>query len=513
MPRALFSVSDKTGIEELANVLATMGWDVVASGGTAKALQAVGVDVTPIEQLTGLPEMLGGRVKTLHPAVHGAILARDHSSDMAELSKLNYAPIDLVVCNLYPFQQAVAKNDIALAEAIENIDIGGVTLIRAAAKNFERVTVVVDVADYEMVQTALVNDGHLTLTQRRALAVKAFRHTRDYDAAIYGYLAGDNPFVQDDTTLPQSLTIGVTQIQALRYGENPHQQGALYALTSVVGPLGGTVLGGKELSYNNLLDADAAWRAAISFTHQPAVVIVKHTNPTGIAVGDSIAAAFPLALASDAVSAFGGVIAVNRPVTVEFVDALERLFIEVIVAPAFDDEAIDLLNKGRKNCRLVAIPNTTTQGGMEFRSITNGVLVQQRDLGDPQATEWEVVTKRHPTSDEVSALTFAWHCVQHVKSNAIVLANASATVGIGGGLSSRVDSANLAVTKAGGAARGAVMASDAFFPFADGIAAGVQAGITAIIQPGGSIRDQEVIEAADAAEVAMVFTKVRHFRH
>lgn len=513
MPRALFSVSDKTGIEAFANVLASMGWDIVASGGTAKALQAVGIKVTPIEQLTGLPEMLGGRVKTLHPAIHAAILARDHSADMAELNKLNYAPIDLVVCNLYPFQETIARSNISLAEAIENIDIGGVTLIRAAAKNFERVTVVVDPNDYETVQNILLNEGHLSLTQRRELATKAFQHTRDYDAAIYGYLANDNPLSQAYETLPPTLTIGLTQTQSLRYGENPHQSAALYSAKTGTGPLGGTLLRGKELSYNNLLDADAAWRAVTSFTESPAVVIVKHTNPTGIAIGNTITEAFPLALASDPVSAFGGVIAVNRPVTADFVHALDRLFIEVIVAPLFDDEAIELLSKSRKNCRLLQINETTPKASIEFRSILEGVLVQQRDLGDPETTVWEVVTKRHPTNDEVAALKFAWHCVQHVKSNAIVLAKSNTTIGIGGGLSSRVDAANLAVAKAGTEARGAVMASDAFFPFADGIEAGVKAGITAIIQPGGSIRDQEVIEAADNAEIAMVFTKTRHFRH
>ncbi len=520
MPRAIISVSDKRGLTELGATLTRIGWDIVASGGTARVLQDAGFDVTPVEQLTALPEMLGGRVKTLHPAVHGAILARDRSVDMAELQQHGYAPIDLVVCNLYPFQQTISDPTVQLADAIEQIDIGGVALIRAAAKNFERVTVVVDPDDYQLIQEKLTDHGIVELAVRRELAVKAFAHTRDYDTAIHGFLAEDNLLHGQlaapqtaETPLPASFTLGMSLVQPLRYGENPHQPAGFYAATTTGKPLNGELLRGKALSYNNLLDADAAWQAAISFTNDPAVVIVKHMNPTGIAIGASVADAFPLALASDPVSAFGGVIAVNRVVTTDFVHALERLFVEVIIAPEFDEEAVELLAKGRKNCRLVRVPDTTPTPSLDFRSVLGGVLVQARDMGDPSTTTWEIATQRNPTPEETRALNFAWHCVQHTKSNAIVLAHPTHTVGVGGGLPSRVDAAELAVTKAGEAAQGAAMASDAFFPFADGIEAAVRAGVSAIIQPGGSIRDQEVIDAANAADVTMVLTKTRHFRH
>lgn len=513
MPRALFSVSDKTGLTPFAEALARIGWDIVATGRTATTLQDAGITVTPVEQLTGFPEMLGGRVKTLHPAVHAAILARDHSRDIAELQESGYAPIDLVVCNLYPFQQTIAAPDVSLNEAIEQIDIGGVAMIRAAAKNFERVGVLVDPADYPAVQDVLIADGKLPPATRRQLAIKAFAHTRDYDTAIHGYLADENILVEDRPELPKTFTLGMAEVQPLRYGENPHQQAGLYALQAATGPLGGRLLRGKPLSYNNLLDADAAWRAVASFDEEAAVVIVKHLNPTGIAVATTLAEAAPAAIASDPVSAFGGVVAVNRVVETDFVHALGNLFVEVIIAPDFAEAASNLLAEGRKNCRLLMIPNAKTAPHLEFRTIRHGVLVQQRDSGDPADVQWEVVTRRHPTELEVVALKFAWRAVQHVKSNAIVLAGSSATVGIGGGLPSRVDAVRLAVQKAGDAAQGAVLASDAFFPFPDGVEVAAQAGVSALIQPGGSIRDQQVIEAADAAEVAMVFTKTRHFRH
>ncbi|MCQ3932770.1 MAG: bifunctional phosphoribosylaminoimidazolecarboxamide formyltransferase/inosine monophosphate cyclohydrolase [Chloroflexi bacterium] len=515
MPRALFSVSDKTGIIELGQALATIGWDLVASGGTAKALSDAGLRVTPIEQLTGLPEMLGGRVKTLHPAIHAPILARDHSKDLQELTEHGYAPIDLVVCNLYPFQQTVAKPDVKLEDAIENIDIGGVTLLRAAAKNFARVTVLVDPADYGGVAEKIVLEGKLSLDERRRLATKAFDHTRSYDTAIYAYLAGEDTLDVGETGLGDSLTIGVKQIQSLRYGENPHQNAGLYAAHEGVGPLGGMLLQGKELSYNNLLDADSAWRAVSSFPpkESAAVVIVKHLNPTGIATAENAAAAFAAALESDPVSAFGGVIAVNRTVDAALVEALGSLFVEVLIAPKVDNAARRMLETGRKNCRVLEVPHFSTQSGIEFRSILGGVLAQERDLGDPEGTEWQVVSQRRPTQDEIKVLKFAWVACQHVKSNAIVIAGINMTFGIGGGLPSRVDATRLAVEKAGSRARGAVLASDAFFPFADGIQVAAAAGVSAIIQPGGSIRDQEVIAAVDAAGMAMVFTKSRHFRH
>lgn len=515
MPRALFSVSDKTGIVELGQSLASVGWDIVATGRTAQALDDAGVSVTPVEQLTGLPEMLGGRVKTLHPAVHAPILAREHSKDMSELTSHGYAPIELVICNLYPFRQTISHPNVTLTQAVEQIDIGGVTLIRAAAKNFERVIVVVDPSDYDEVQVALVEDGQVPLQTRRNLAIKAFAHTRDYDMAIHSYLVSDNLLDASETNLDDHFTIGLTRTQALRYGENPHQQAGLYATRSDVGPLGGTLLQGKPLSYNNLLDASAAYQAVAAFdaNDKAAVVIIKHMNPTGIAVAETIAEAMPQALASDPVSAFGGIIAVNQEVDVEFVRALGSLFVEVLIAPAFSGEACQLLAEGRKNCRLIAAKDTQVKKSLEFRSIQGGVLVQQLDIGDPDATEWKIVTRRRPTPEEVEALKFAWTVAQHVRSNAIVLAGQTATVGIGGGLPSRVDAVKLAVEKAAEHAQGAVMASDAFFPFADGLRIAVEAGVTAVIQPGGSIRDQEVIDAADEADLAMIFTKVRHFRH
>ena len=515
MPRALFSVSNKTGIVELGQALASVGWDIVATGRTAEALVAAGVSVTPVEQLTGLPEMLGGRVKTLHPAIHAPILARDHSKDMSELTSLGYAPIELVVCNLYPFQQTISQPSVTLAQAVEQIDIGGLTLIRAAAKNFERLIVVVDPADYDTVQAALVEDGRISDQERRNLAIKAFAHTRDYDTAIHSYLAGDSLLDGSVNTLGDHFTIGLTQTQSLRYGENPHQQAGLYATRADLGPLGGRLLQGKPLSYNNLLDASAAYQAVSSFStvDRAAVVIIKHMNPTGIAVADTIAEAMPQALASDPLSAFGGIVAVNREVDAEFVRALGGLFVEVLIAPAFTDEACELLAQGRKNCRLIEQNNQQVQKSLEFRSIQGGVLVQELDIGDPEITEWQVVTRRRPTPEEVGALKFAWTAAQHVRSNAIVLAGQTATFGIGGGLPSRVDAVSLAVEKAGDHAQGAVLASDAFFPFADGLQIAIDVGVTAVIQPGGSIRDQEVIDAADEADLAMIFTKVRHFRH
>jgi phosphoribosylaminoimidazolecarboxamide formyltransferase/IMP cyclohydrolase len=358
-----------------------------------------------------------------------------------------------------------------------------------------------------------LTQGGLSLEQRKQLAIKAFAHTRDYDTAIHAYLANSSPITYLQLGIDFSLAL--VRTQDLRYGENPHQEAGFYSSALDAGPLGGELRQGKPLSYNNLLDADAAWRAASSFDpiEHAAVVIVKHLTPTGIAIGSSLAEAFPNALASDPVSAFGGVIAVNRPVDEAFVQALGTLFIEVIIAPDFSAEAQALLASGRKNCRLIAVPQLANRPELEIRSVVGGLLIQTRDLGDPPDTNWEVVTQRHPTPNELQALKFAWRAVQHVKSNAIVLANANTTLGVGGGLPSRVDAVYLAVAKAGARAKGAVMASDAFFPFPDGVDVAIQAGVTAVIQPGGSIRDQEVIETANAAEVAMVFSKVRHFRH
>jgi phosphoribosylaminoimidazolecarboxamide formyltransferase/IMP cyclohydrolase len=505
MPIALLSVSDKSGLVDFARALAELGWEFVASGGTAKALSGAGMAVTEVADLTKAPEMLGGRVKTLHPTIHAGILARSTEADRAELKQYGIREIEMVVCNLYPFQQTVAKPDVALDEAVENIDIGGVTLLRAAAKNFARVTVICDPADYTAITEKLRDNGALSSERRAELARKAFAHTAQYDAAITCYfskLAGEE--------LPSTLALSLTKTQEMRYGENPHQAAALYAADKTIGPLGGALLQGKPLSYNNMLDLDAAWQAAQSF-QEPGVVIVKHLSPCGIATAADLATAFPQALASDPVSAFGGVMAVNREFDEFIAAALGDLFVEAIAAPAFSDKAREIL-ASRKNCRLVEIPKPV-DALTELRAIAGGILVQQRDFGDPAGTEWRGVTARQPSEAEMTALKFAWIACQHVKSNAIVLAAGTATVGIGGGLPSRVNAAKLAVAKAGEKAKGAVMASDAFFPFPDGVEAAAEAGVTAIVQPGGSVRDEQVIETANRLGVAMVFTGVRHFRH
>jgi phosphoribosylaminoimidazolecarboxamide formyltransferase/IMP cyclohydrolase len=514
MPRALLSVSDKAGIVEFGAALAEMGWELVASGGTAKSLEEAGLAVTPVEQLTGLPEMLGGRVKTLHPAIHAGILARDKGEDLNEIAEHGYAPINMVVCNLYPFQETVSKTGVSLQDAIENIDIGGVTLLRAAAKNFFRVITICDPQDYNRVVAAIRGTGEIDLALRRDLAVKAFAHTRDYDTAIHAFLAQDasTPASEESADLPEHIAFAVHSVGTLRYGENPHQSASYYSKQSGASPLNAKQFGGKELSYNNLLDVDASWRAVSSF-NKPTVVIVKHLTPIGIASADTITQAYPLAFASDPVAAFGGIIAVNRTVDVDFVVGLESLFLEVLAAPEYTPAAIEKLEETRKNCRVLQIPQPYDRNALDIRSVHGGMLIQRLDNGDPEGTIFKTVTERAPSPDEFEALQFAWKAVQHVKSNSIVLAKPNRTVGVGGGLPSRVDAVELAVKKAGAETTGAVLASDAFFPFPDGIEAAAQAGITAVIQPGGSIRDKTIIEAANAAGIAMVFTGIRHFRH
>jgi phosphoribosylaminoimidazolecarboxamide formyltransferase/IMP cyclohydrolase len=501
MPTALFSLSDKRGLTEFARGLHDLGWGLLASGGTAGVLRGSSLPVRDVADYTGSPEILGGRVKTLHPAVHGGILARDTPADSHDLECIHAHPIDLVAVNLYPFQETVARDEVTLEDAIENIDIGGVALIRAAAKNFARVAVLVDPADYAPVLEELKAANAVGPETRRRLAEKAFAHTAAYDAAITAYLTGAAP-----------LTLQLYPVQELRYGENPHQSATLYSYRSGAGPLGGALLQGKALSYNNLLDLDAAWRAAISF-EKPTVCIVKHLSPCGIASGDSLAKAYPAALASDPVSAFGGVIAANRPFDREIAAALGELFVECIIAPGFHPEALSSLSR-RKNCRLISMPALGIDPLFEVRSVNGGLLRQSIDLGDPSnSPEWRVVTQREPTAAEWQALRFAWKASQHVKSNAIVFAAGEATVGIGGGQPNRVDCVRIAAARASERARGAVMASDAFFPFPDSVEEAARAGITAIVEPGGSVRDAEAIAAADAHGIAMVFTGIRHFRH
>lgn len=512
MPRALLSVYDKTGLVDFARTLVELGWDLVASGGTEAALREAGLEVTSVTQLTNSAELLQGRVKTLHPAIHAGILARDTDADYDQLREAGYAPIDMVVCNLYPFQDTVAQVGITLQDAVEQIDIGGVALLRAAAKNFMRVVVICDANDYARISAGLKVASTIDIATRRNLAVKAFAHTRDYDTAIHAFLSTDIVPSMAMDTLPKHLSLGMQQVEEMRYGENPHQKAAFYSRQTSIAPLGGTLLSGKQLSYNNILDIDAAWRSVSAFD-DPTVVIVKHLTPTGIATGESITVAYPAALASDPVSAFGGVLAVNRTVDTDFVEVLGSLFIEVIAAPDFTPTAQAQLTEKRKNCRLLKVPHPYMGNEIEIRSVLKGILVQQPDMGDPDGAKFTIVTERKPTTEELRALQFAWKAVQYVKSNAIVLAKDNATIGIGGGLPSRVDAVNLAVTKAGERAQGAVLASDAFFPFPDGIQSAADAGVTAVIQPGGSIRDGEVIAAANAANIAMIFTGTRHFRH
>lgn len=499
MPTAILSVHDKTGLVDLARGLHDLGWSLVASGGTAKALRDENLPVTEVADYTHSPEILGGRVKTLHPAIHGGLLARATEADRAELLNLGWDYIDLVAVNLYPFEATIARPGVTFDEAIENIDIGGVTLIRAAAKNHQRVTLLCDPADYAAVLDELKSGGVTDATRKR-LAIKGFATTSHYDTAIAAYLAPDQP-----------LQLTAYPIQTLRYGENPHQSATVYSYGPGGGPLGGQVLQGKELSYNNLLDLDAAWKGAVSFD-RPTIVIVKHLSPCGIASADRLVDAFQAALASDPISAFGGVIASNRPFDAETAEALGELFVECIAAPGFAADARSVLAK-RKNLRLVDLPDLQIVPTYELRSINRGLLKQDVDRGDPSDAEWKVVSKRQPTQAEWAALRFAWKACQHVKSNAIVFAQGEATVGIGGGQPNRVDCVRIAKERAGDKSIGAVMASDAFFPFPDSVEVAAQAGITAVIHPGGSVRDAESIAVADANNIAMVTTGVRHFRH
>lgn len=513
MPIALLSVSNKEGLAPFAAGLAEMGWRLLASGGTASALRTAGLTVEDVATYTGSPEVLGGRVKTLHPAIHAGILARETPSDHLDLEQIHAEMIDLVVVNLYPFQATVSQPGATLEEAIEAIDIGGVALIRAAAKNYQRVTVITDPNDYHMVLEALQSQGQAPLTMRQRLAVKAFQHTAGYDTAISAYLGQSlqEPDASSEAVPPAWLSIYPSH--ALRYGENPHQVARLYDLNPLAGPLGGEVLQGKALSYNNLLDLDAAWRAALAFGERSTVAIVKHLSPCGIASADRLAEAFALALRSDPVSAYGGVIAANQVIEEDTVEAIGSLFVECIIAPGFSPEAQARLAK-KKNLRLVRLHDQHLKPAYEIRTINQGLLWQSRDFGDPpDAAPWQVVTQREPTPQEWAALRFAWKACQHVKSNAIVLVQGEATVGIGGGQPNRVDCVRIAIERAGERAKGAVMASDAFFPFPDSVEVAAAAGITAIVQTGGSIRDAESVAAANTAGIAMVTTGVRHFRH
>jgi phosphoribosylaminoimidazolecarboxamide formyltransferase / IMP cyclohydrolase len=516
--RALLSVSDKTGLVEFARGLADLGVALLSTGGTAKALAAAGLEVTEIDAYTGFPEMLDGRVKTLHPKVHAGILARrDSSEHAATLAAHGIPPIDLVVVNLYPFRETIARTGCTLTEAIENIDIGGPTLVRAAAKNYAGVGVVVDPEDYDALLHELkTNGGSLTAATRFGLAQKAFSHTAAYDGAISNYLSARDG-AGTARSFPDRFNWQGAKLQDLRYGENPHQQAAFYRDET---PAGGTIaaarqLQGKELSYNNIADSDAAWECVKTFS-ETACVIVKHANPCGVAVAATPLEAYRKALATDPTSAFGGIIAFNREVDAETADAVGAQFVEVLIAPSYTAEAL-ARNAKKANVRVLKLALAMVpQRTWDSKRVGGGMLIQTADFDNLAAGELKVVTKKSPTAAQLTDLLFAWRVARFVKSNAIVYCAGGATLGIGAGQMSRVDSTRIAAVKAANAGlslTGSVVASDAFFPFRDGLDVVADNGAIAVIQPGGSVRDAEVIAAADERGIAMVFTGIRHFRH
>jgi phosphoribosylaminoimidazolecarboxamide formyltransferase/IMP cyclohydrolase len=517
--RAILSVTDKTGLVDFARKLSSLGIELISTGGTAKLLRDSGIAVKDISELTGFPEMLDGRVKTLHPKVHGGILhRRENPAHTAAVAEHGIQPIDMVVVNLYAFEKTAAKPGVAFEELIENIDIGGPSMIRSAAKNFHDVAVVTSPADYQAIAEELTRSGGaLSLETKWQLAQKAFSTTAAYDSAIASTLEqipADFHLPQSQGSFPQTLRLSFRKTLDLRYGENPHQKAAMYSDGSGVGVANARQLQGKELSFNNIVDLQAAWDLAQEFNEpefdEPVCAIIKHTNPCGTATGKTLAEAYKRALESDPVSAFGGVIGVNRPIDAEAAEEMHKLFLEVIAAPAFD-EAAKAKFATKKNLRLVEVTAATQK--WVLKNISGGILLQDSDSHPLQEVDLKVVTQRPPTTEETRALLFAWKVCKHVKSNAIVYARDGQTVGVGAGQMSRVDSAKLGAMKAQLSLRGTVAASDAFFPFPDGVEEIAKAGATAIIQPGGSQRDPEVIAAADRLGLAMLFTGVRHFRH
>jgi len=512
--RALISVSDKRGIVDFAKSLIDLGFEIISSSGTAKVLKENGIPVVEVSQITGFPEIMGGRVKTLHPKIHGGLLAvRDNPDYMKQLEEQGIQPIDVVAINLYPFEETV-KRGADLDEIIENIDIGGPAMVRASAKNHKFVTIIVDPDDYDFVIEELKENGETSLETRRKLALKAFRHTAFYDSVISSVL---NEKFDINEKFPYELSIPVRKKTSLRYGENPHQEASLYVSPVEYNGFSvseSEVLHGKEMSYNNFLDVEAAVNLVKEF-EETACVIVKHNNPCGVAIGETQEKAYREALSRDPKSAFGGIVAFNRPVNMETAKALIEIFLEVVVAPDFEEDAFSFLIEKKKNLRLVKVRNFDKKPvGLDYRRISGGLLLQDRDL--KLYKDWNIVTKRKPTDKEVEDLLFALKVVKHVKSNSVVIAKNKATVGIGPGQTSRVDSLETAVKKAkefGFSTDGAVLASEAFFPFRDSIDEAAKHGIRAIVQPGGSIRDPEVIEAADEHGIAMIFTGMRHFKH
>jgi phosphoribosylaminoimidazolecarboxamide formyltransferase/IMP cyclohydrolase len=525
MPRALLAPYDKTGLEDLARGLVALGWELLATGGTEKALREAGIPVTSVADVTGFPEVLGGRVKTLHPAIHGGLLGkRSDPAHVAEMARHGIQGIDLLANNLYPFEATIARDGVTLDDALENIDIGGPAMLRAAAKNFPDVVVLCDPRDYGAVLEAL-RAGGVHGEERRRLAAKAFQHVALYDTLVASYLRGGVTWPADGSgqagEWPEELTLGLRKVMKTRYGENPHQSGAFYEEPGTVGGIARLKqLHGPELSYNNIMDADAAWRAASDF-EGPAIAIIKHNTPCGLATGEELPAVYERALAGDPISAFGGIVACNRTVDGYLGRAMraskspssgQRMRYDVVVAPGYTDKALEALTRWR-DLRILQVPH---EAGLPYdvRRVGGGFLVQEPDRRPDESLEMRVVSKREPTEEEMRDLRFAWRACKHVKSNAIVLAKDAAMVGMGAGQPNRVNSVRLAVERAGERARGSVLASDAYFPFFDGIAVAAAAGVSAAIAPGGSVNDDEVIAIANAAGMALVWTGgERHFRH
>jgi phosphoribosylaminoimidazolecarboxamide formyltransferase/IMP cyclohydrolase len=553
--RALISVSDKTGIVDFARELKTFGVEIISTGGTAKILRDEGIDVLEVSDVTGFPEMMGGRVKTLHPKIHGALLAlRDNPDHVAAMERNAIEPIDMVVINLYPFEETVARDDVTTHEAIEQIDIGGPALIRSAAKNYRDVAVITSPEIYRQIRSELiVDDGSLTLATREQLARLAFMRTAIYDSAIFPYLTANLDGAKNSKFFPpipellapmqtymnlfssamkaitgqqfpeaadeefaDQIRLSLDKLSDLRYGENPHQSAALYEYARRDASDGSSVaraelLSGKQMSFNNYVDADAAWQLVCDFD-ELTCAIIKHTNPAGVAFGDSAEDAYRRALATDPVSAFGGIVAFNRTVDAVAARAVVEIFTEVIIAPEYDPDAVEILST-KKNLRVLSLGPPHPEHGVEYKQISGGMLVQTQDTHRLRREDLKVVTKRQPTDDELTNLFFAWTVCKHTKSNAIVYVRDRQTVGVGAGQMSRVDSVKIGAMRAQLPIEGSVIASDAFFPFRDGIAEAARHGITAVIQPGGSVRDPEIIAAADELGLAMVFTGIRHFKH
>jgi len=510
--KALLSVYDKTGLPEFAAVLSRCGFELVSTGGTAAAISGAGLPVQEVADLTGSPEILDGRVKTLHPTVHGGILARrDVDSHTQQLEQHGIAAIDVVVSNLYPFVETVSRQGVTLEDALENIDIGGPAMIRAAAKNFPDVIVVVDPTDYGWVGEKLSQgDDHrraLSLEERKGLARKAFQHVALYDTAVSQYLSDGDALSLDETTF------GFNKVNELRYGENPHQKASLYtAPLSTGGIVRAEQLHGIDMSFTNILDADAAWKAVSDFA-EPAVAVVKHTNPCGLAIHEDQPTAYQRAFEGDSISAYGGIVAFNREMTVATAETMRGVLFDIIIAPSYENGVMDILRKRRRTRVLRIDPAAGPQEGLDVRLVSGGALVQMADVLEEDPQSWNVVTSRKPTDAELADLAFAWRTAKHIKSNTIVLAKDRTLVGMGAGQPNRVVSVHLALRIAEDKAKGSVLASDAFFPFADNVEMAAHGGITAIAQPGGSIRDDEVITEADKNGIAMVFTGVRHFKH